>query len=527
MHQADPQGAEAFKDYCSAQIANVTSCPTPMHSVAKMGAQDLVMPVTSLSAVVCAACPPEEEAEVTDVCRQQKVMKAFGRYTSGRGIQNWVQQWEAQVVQAVAGLVAERDATRARIVCIEGGPDCGEQMAAQQHIVSMIRKELSDASFPIRVEWMPIADFWAEFGRGSAPAMSSTSESPEAKRGARERTPSVLRLRKESLTAIWVCEECQAYFDTKQNLVDHQQSESHWGPLCEDNGRHLIRESDFEALEAGDVVIADPAEDAEPAGSNPALAVPPIKLADANDDGCVVFNLSSPRSVGDEEEKKVQPQKPQQVDAKAAPMTCKVADPPKANAGPFAPKPRAEPSAPSAPPAPAAQGRPPEAVPRLRKQSSRTSFPKAKQAPQVAFSKELRTAGSTPGTPRNTEAAPSNKAAMSAGEEAAARPQAPQTPASAATRNSRPAVSFESPAQSCTSPVQRGRNANGVSQARCRSAGGLQQMDGTRSQNLHASTSTPLLFNPELDPRSWPALGAAITRGPRQRSLSVPRQKRR
>lgn len=467
------QGAKAVKGNRSVQIANVTSCPTPMHSMTQIGRavgpQNLDLPVSSVPAVVCAACPPEHEVQVSDVCRQQKVMKAFGRYTSDAGMQNWVQQWQAQVVQAVAGLVAERDATRARILCIEGGPDCGQQMAAQQHIVSMIRKELSDASFPIRVEWMPIADFWVEFGMSADRVCSSTS-SPldtsnyEAKRGARERTPSVLRLRKESLTAIWVCEECQAYFDTKQNLVDHQQSESHWGPLCEDNGRHLIRESDFEALEAGDVVIADAVEEAETAGCNAALPVPPIKLADANDDGCVVFNLDSPRQEKD----------------KAAPMTHKaVADP-----------------------------------------------SKAKLIPRVALGKGI---GKTGGM--NAEKGPTPRTPREAGQDADKRAQAPQTPPSAATRNSRPMVSFEpTPRPNRASPVRRGRNQNSENQARCRSASGLQQPDGasgTRSQNSHASTSTSVEFNPDLDPRSWPSLGAAIARGPRPRSLSVPRQKRR
>lgn len=443
----------------------------------------------AITATVCAACPPEQDSEVTEVCRQQKVMKAFGRYSSAEGSVKWVQQWEAQVVQAVTGLVAERDATRARILCIEGGSDCGEQMAAQQNIVSMIRKELGDAAFPIRTEWIPVDDFWAEFGRGGAPERvpeqvvghgGQNSETPAVQKcgtqetsGARERTPSVLRLRKASLTTIWVCDECQAYFDTKQTLVEHQQAESHWGPATiEDNGRTYIRDTDLAALEAGDAVI----EDTSPGSKGDKAAAPIAISADANDDGCVVYDLS-PRT-----QRKTWSQKPQHPNASEAP------------ASEFAPAPRVAPApqASAAPLASAQAAKSGQKSPmRMRKQASRTTLP---------------------------EGDSSNKSATAAGNQAATGPQAQATGAR------RPAVSFDAPEPS--SPAgQRGRNQDGASQMRSRSTG--DQLPGTRSQNLSASMSTPLLFYPELDPNSWPALGASVNQGLRQRSLSAPRNKRR
>merc|ERR1712216_906603 len=65
-----------------------------------------------------------------------------------------------------------------------------------------------------------------------------------------------------------------------------------------------------------------------------------------------------------------------------------------------------------------------------------------------------------------------------------------------------PRVSVQFDPSSQASPARRGRDQDAISATRARSTGGHPEGQ---------------LFNPDLDPRGWPDLGAALTRGPRQR----------
>lgn len=123
-------------------------------------------------AIVCASCPTEHQNEASLICRQQKIMRAFGQSGS------WcVEQWENQVLIAVVGLVEERDAERVRILCIEDAEHCEEQMAAQKRLIQSIRSGLGDPSFPIRVEWMPFVEFQLEFAAGCGSISTSSAQS--------------------------------------------------------------------------------------------------------------------------------------------------------------------------------------------------------------------------------------------------------------------------------------------------------------------------------------------------------------
>jgi len=107
---------------------------------------------------ICAACPADNQDEVTQVCKRWKITKAFSQAIDA-GASFSAKHWLSQVALAVAWLVEERCATRANIVCIEGGRWCGLQMGQQEVLCQAVRAELKSADFPIRVKWMPIQDF--------------------------------------------------------------------------------------------------------------------------------------------------------------------------------------------------------------------------------------------------------------------------------------------------------------------------------------------------------------------------------
>eukprot|EP00450_Noctiluca_scintillans_P011843 CAMPEP_0194492638 /NCGR_PEP_ID=MMETSP0253-20130528/11126_1 /TAXON_ID=2966 /ORGANISM="Noctiluca scintillans" /LENGTH=319 /DNA_ID=CAMNT_0039333531 /DNA_START=111 /DNA_END=1069 /DNA_ORIENTATION=- len=107
---------------------------------------------------ICAACPADNQDEVTQVCKRWKITKAFSQAIDA-GANFSAKHWLSQVALAVAWLVEERCATRANIVCIEGGRWCGHQMGQQEVLCQAVRAELKSADFPIRVKWMPIQDF--------------------------------------------------------------------------------------------------------------------------------------------------------------------------------------------------------------------------------------------------------------------------------------------------------------------------------------------------------------------------------
>lgn len=105
-------------------------------------------------------------------CRHHKVMKAFAGPSQATSEAGWLAQWEAQVLTAVVGLVEERNSARARIVCIDGGDHCAQQMGAQAHLVLAIRAALGMPQFPLRLEWIPFEDFLEEFGGPGADSQS-------------------------------------------------------------------------------------------------------------------------------------------------------------------------------------------------------------------------------------------------------------------------------------------------------------------------------------------------------------------
>merc|ERR1719422_1191699 len=106
--------------------------------------------------MICASCPEGWEEEVSSICRQHKIARAFGMQT------------------AAVGLVEERGATRARLVCVDGSLHAQEQLIAQHQLLLAIRATLGKPSFPIRVEWLPLNDFRQEFGKGCEPAQTAT-----------------------------------------------------------------------------------------------------------------------------------------------------------------------------------------------------------------------------------------------------------------------------------------------------------------------------------------------------------------
>jgi len=128
-------------------------------------------------AVICASCPTHCQMEVTKLCRERKVMKAFSIGESG--IQS-IDQWHAQVTMAVVGLVEEREAKQARVLCIrEDGPGrvagipelCADSAIVKKSLVQAICQELNDATFPVHIESPTLDEFKASFG--SSPSSPS------------------------------------------------------------------------------------------------------------------------------------------------------------------------------------------------------------------------------------------------------------------------------------------------------------------------------------------------------------------
>lgn len=119
-------------------------------------------------AVICASCPEGHEEEVSSICRQQKIARAFGpQVASGPG--SWsAAEWAFGVQMVVMGLVEEREAGRARLLCVEGSVHAQEQLVAQHRLLMSIRTALGQPAFPIRVEWLPLDDFKQEFGSAKA-----------------------------------------------------------------------------------------------------------------------------------------------------------------------------------------------------------------------------------------------------------------------------------------------------------------------------------------------------------------------
>jgi hypothetical protein len=128
------------------------------------------------NARVVASVPEIHHDECVEIMRRYKsdygvhMQKAFGRAgdmvdsLDGNG---WVGKWQAKVVMAVAALVNVNDCTEATIFCIEGGPHCDKELAAQPLLIRAIRTELGVRDdFDISVEWMSFSKFQAKAASG-------------------------------------------------------------------------------------------------------------------------------------------------------------------------------------------------------------------------------------------------------------------------------------------------------------------------------------------------------------------------
>lgn len=120
-------------------------------------------------ALVCASCPNEYQDEVSMVCKNLGIQKAFGRAgdmldtLSGK---EWLGKWEAKVVMAVVTKAHTLKTRRARIICVSGGPHCDLEVAQQPKLVRAIKLEAGDEAFSVKVEWMEISEFREDYSAG-------------------------------------------------------------------------------------------------------------------------------------------------------------------------------------------------------------------------------------------------------------------------------------------------------------------------------------------------------------------------
>jgi hypothetical protein len=118
---------------------------------------------------VCASCPDAYQDEVSNVCRNLGMQKAYGRAgdmldsLSGK---DWLGKWEAKVVMATVTKAHTLDARKARIVCISGGPHCDLEVAQQPRLVRAIKKEMDNEDFIVKVEWMEMRQFREDYAAG-------------------------------------------------------------------------------------------------------------------------------------------------------------------------------------------------------------------------------------------------------------------------------------------------------------------------------------------------------------------------
>mmetsp|Transcript_7341 Transcript_7341/g.19744 ORF Transcript_7341/g.19744 Transcript_7341/m.19744 type:complete len:509 (+) Transcript_7341:127-1653(+) len=144
-------------------------------------------------AMVCASCPEAFHDRAYELCKQHGIQKAFGKAgdmvnsLSGR---DWIPKWEAKVVMATVTKAQTIGAKKALIICIAGGKNCDAEMARQPDLVRAIKKEMEDAQFRVRVEWIEIQEFLERYdavkakgkseGKGRQ-AADQPAANPEAK----------------------------------------------------------------------------------------------------------------------------------------------------------------------------------------------------------------------------------------------------------------------------------------------------------------------------------------------------------
>lgn len=273
-------------------------------------------------AIICARCPREHQSEVSQICKAKKIMKAFTAASFD------IVQWESQVLMATVGLVEERDAKFARILCIE---DAEVNGPSHNRLVQAIRAALAVPDFSVFIETVDMTSFRKEFGmdfsgdvkgrrlsngkgwsldneesansanskgaysfdnvssftitssgkgRGNGKGFTARNRSPSVKHTQQSKRSHSMRPSKrnhsdqEDLVVVWVCGECSALFETHELLADHQQSESHWNATLADCGRRFVSKAELESLS-----IIRTSERTDP------------KIVDSAPVGCEVFDL--------------------------------------------------------------------------------------------------------------------------------------------------------------------------------------------------------------------------------------------
>jgi hypothetical protein len=119
--------------------------------------------------VVCASCPNIYQDEVSDVCRNLGIQKAYGRagdMLDSLSGNEWLGKWEAKVVMATVTMANTLKAQKARIICISGGTHCDLEMAQQPKIVRAIKQEMVNDEFIVKVEWIDIRQFREDYAAG-------------------------------------------------------------------------------------------------------------------------------------------------------------------------------------------------------------------------------------------------------------------------------------------------------------------------------------------------------------------------
>ena len=135
----------------------------------------------SIEAIVCASCPEHLQGDVTAICKDYGIQKAFGKpgdmIDSLKG-KDWVPKWQAKVVMAVVTKAQTLNLNRAKIICIMGGKNCDEEMAQQPALVRAIKKEIDDPGFMVKVEWMEFSEFRDTYSVASPVATSQSKQKP-------------------------------------------------------------------------------------------------------------------------------------------------------------------------------------------------------------------------------------------------------------------------------------------------------------------------------------------------------------
>lgn len=122
-------------------------------------------------AIVCASCPEEHQELVATHCRKFRIAKAFGKAgetMNTRSGQDWFPKWETKVVTATVVKAQEMNVKKAVLLCIQGNTDLS-MIETTIHFMApklenVIRKEINDQDFSVRVEWLKLAQFLDRYG---------------------------------------------------------------------------------------------------------------------------------------------------------------------------------------------------------------------------------------------------------------------------------------------------------------------------------------------------------------------------